>query len=267
MAGRPWISSREAMADDTSASPPPNMSEADIELRTDGALLVEEAALAGRRADRRVAEVLLVEEIARTLRTWSELLGRRGVAAILNAAMSAGLDARVLGLVGGERRLTDLNRRLDQLDRTRASLGHAETLKRGFAIVRDESGQPVVRRAKVKPGQRLAAEFADGEVRVRAEEAPKRTAPARKRSGARKTTAPEPIAEPEAAAPAAEPAEVVETPAAPVKKTRSRRAARPAKTAEPAPGASEEPAPEEAPVSAPKVTTRTRGARAVPPSS
>jgi len=50
----------------------------------------------------------LVEEIARTLRTWSELLGRRGVAAILNAAMSAGLDARVLGLVGGERRLTDL---------------------------------------------------------------------------------------------------------------------------------------------------------------
>lgn len=104
-------------------------------------------------------------------------------------------------------------------------------------------------------------------VRVRAEDAPTRTAPARKRSGARKTAAPEPVAEPEVAAPAAEPADVVETPATPVKKTRSRRAARPAKTAEPAPGASEEPTPEEAPVSAPKVTTRTRGARAVPPSS
>jgi exodeoxyribonuclease VII large subunit len=46
----------------------------------------------------------------------------------------------------------------------------ASVLNRGFAIVRDEEGRAVTRRAKVKAGQRLAAEFADGEVKVRAEE-------------------------------------------------------------------------------------------------
>jgi exodeoxyribonuclease VII large subunit len=42
-------------------------------------------------------------------------------------------------------------------------------LHRGFVIVRDEHGRPVPRRAAVKPGQRLANEFADGSVTVRAE--------------------------------------------------------------------------------------------------
>lgn len=42
-------------------------------------------------------------------------------------------------------------------------------LNRGFAIVRDEHGRPVPRRAGVRPGQRLAAEFGDGTLPVRAE--------------------------------------------------------------------------------------------------
>jgi exodeoxyribonuclease VII large subunit len=46
----------------------------------------------------------------------------------------------------------------------------ASVLNRGFAIVRDERGKPVSRRAKVKPGQRLTNEFSDGSVKVRAEE-------------------------------------------------------------------------------------------------
>lgn len=46
----------------------------------------------------------------------------------------------------------------------------ASVLNRGFAIVRDEQGKPVSRRAKVKPGQRLTNEFSDGSVNVRAEE-------------------------------------------------------------------------------------------------
>ncbi len=45
----------------------------------------------------------------------------------------------------------------------------ASMLNRGFAIVRDEKGQPVQRRASVKAGQRLTNEFADGSVAVRAE--------------------------------------------------------------------------------------------------
>jgi len=42
-------------------------------------------------------------------------------------------------------------------------------LNRGFAIVRDERGAPVTRRAAIKAGQRLEAEFADGKAPVRAE--------------------------------------------------------------------------------------------------
>ena len=45
----------------------------------------------------------------------------------------------------------------------------ASVLNRGFAIVRDAAGAPVIRRAAVKSGQGLAAEFADGTVRVQAE--------------------------------------------------------------------------------------------------
>jgi len=46
----------------------------------------------------------------------------------------------------------------------------ASVLNRGFAIVRDEAGKPVSRRAAVKAGQRLSAEFSDGSVKVKAEE-------------------------------------------------------------------------------------------------
>ncbi|WP_395695812.1 UvrD-helicase domain-containing protein [Nocardioides sp.] len=55
----------------------------------------------------------LTDEVADTLRGWVELFTRRGVAAVLEAATMgvggrAGLPARVLAEVGGDRRLTDL---------------------------------------------------------------------------------------------------------------------------------------------------------------
>ena len=43
-------------------------------------------------------------------------------------------------------------------------------LNRGFVILRDEQGKPVSRRAEVGAGARLEAQFADGRVRVQAEE-------------------------------------------------------------------------------------------------
>lgn len=46
----------------------------------------------------------------------------------------------------------------------------ASVLNRGFAIVRDETGKPVARRAKLKPGQRIETEFADGRVKAKLEE-------------------------------------------------------------------------------------------------
>ncbi len=43
-------------------------------------------------------------------------------------------------------------------------------LNRGFAIIRDEKGNPILRRAGVVPGQRLEVEFADGRTPLRAEQ-------------------------------------------------------------------------------------------------
>ena len=50
----------------------------------------------------------LTDEVAERLRGWVELFTTRGVAAVLEAAIVGGLPARVLGEVGGDRRLTDL---------------------------------------------------------------------------------------------------------------------------------------------------------------
>jgi exodeoxyribonuclease VII large subunit len=46
----------------------------------------------------------------------------------------------------------------------------ASVLNRGFAIVRDDAGRPVTRRAGIRAGQKLEAEFADGRTPLRAEE-------------------------------------------------------------------------------------------------
>ncbi|MEO6568758.1 MAG: exodeoxyribonuclease VII large subunit [Opitutaceae bacterium] len=43
-------------------------------------------------------------------------------------------------------------------------------LNRGFAIVRDERGRPLSRRAEVQPGQKVIAEFSDGSVGARVED-------------------------------------------------------------------------------------------------
>ncbi len=45
----------------------------------------------------------------------------------------------------------------------------ASVLNRGFAMMRDSDGRPVMRKKDIAPGQMLAAEFADGTVRVRAD--------------------------------------------------------------------------------------------------
>jgi exodeoxyribonuclease VII large subunit len=45
----------------------------------------------------------------------------------------------------------------------------ASVLNRGFAIMRDDQGKPVTRRAGIESGRRLEAEFADGRLPLRAE--------------------------------------------------------------------------------------------------
>lgn len=68
-----------------------------------------------------------------------------------------------------ERRVQIESHRLLSLWKRLQAASPRSVLNRGFAIVRDEHGRALTRRAEVKPAAVLAAEFADGSVRVQAE--------------------------------------------------------------------------------------------------
>jgi exodeoxyribonuclease VII large subunit len=55
------------------------------------------------------------------------------------------------------------------LEKRLRSVSPASVLQRGFAIVRDDQGRPVTRRAAIRPGQKLGAEFSDGTAGLRAD--------------------------------------------------------------------------------------------------
>ena len=94
------------------------------------------------------------------------------------AAVRAGLQRQQqrLTVVAGryracspEPRMSLESHRLLALWKRLQAASPVSVLNRGFVIVRDENGRPIPRRAAVMPGQRLANEFADGRVNVRAE--------------------------------------------------------------------------------------------------
>lgn len=60
----------------------------------------------------------VTDAVADTLRGWGDLLVRRGVAAVFEAAVRDGLFARVLATEGGERHLTDLRHLAESLHQT-----------------------------------------------------------------------------------------------------------------------------------------------------
>ena len=68
-----------------------------------------------------------------------------------------------------EVRIQQESHRLLGLWKRLQSVSPASVLKRGFVIMRDEQGRPVARRADVNAGQRLRAQFADGEAGVQAD--------------------------------------------------------------------------------------------------
>jgi exodeoxyribonuclease VII large subunit len=80
-------------------------------------------------------------------------------------------------LSGLRRRLARLG--ISMLEPRRVALGHLEkrlketdvarTLARGFVILSDTSGQPLTRRAQLKPAQRVRARFTDGEAGLTAD--------------------------------------------------------------------------------------------------
>jgi exodeoxyribonuclease VII large subunit len=76
-------------------------------------------------------------------------------------------------------RFADLHRRLEALDRTRASLGTSETLRRGYAVVRGDGAVATSRRAAAAAGS-LEIEFHDGRVFAVPSGAEAPSAPAKK---------------------------------------------------------------------------------------
>ena len=68
-----------------------------------------------------------------------------------------------------EKRVQIESHRLLALWKRLQAASPASVLNRGFVILRDEAGRPVVRRTAVHKGQRLNAEFGDGTTPVRAE--------------------------------------------------------------------------------------------------
>ncbi|HEX3729948.1 MAG TPA: exodeoxyribonuclease VII large subunit [Opitutaceae bacterium] len=80
------------------------------------------------------------------------------------AEAKAGLER-----VSPEARLTLAAHRLESLGKRLRAASPASVLNRGFVILRDEAGNPLLRRKAVRSGQKLAAEFADGSAPLRAE--------------------------------------------------------------------------------------------------
>ena len=124
--------------------------------------------LAGLDARLSRAAGLGVERRAARLAAQSDRL-RQGFAACLAVARQqrAGQAQRLEQLGGRMRRALRQNlaaraARLTAVIQLFGSLGYKKVLARGFALVRDEAGQPIHAAAAVGPGQRLKIEFADG---------------------------------------------------------------------------------------------------------
>ena len=128
----------------------------------------------------------LVEEAAQRLDDRVERLRGAGAALINDArarfaGAAAGLRPRILGLTlsqGAERLsvlaarlareqrqvLSDNRSALQRLSGLLASYSYENVLARGYAVIRDGAGVPVMTAAETKPGMAVAIGFADGEV-------------------------------------------------------------------------------------------------------
>lgn len=138
---------------------------------------VEDAlARAGERVAHAASRLRLLAPAARVEQGFLRLddLGNR-----LAAALRATVEARrnALGHARAElvrrspeRRVEFESHRLLALWKRLQAASPRSVLNRGFVILRDENGRPVMRKAAMRVGQRLGAEFADGTANVRAEE-------------------------------------------------------------------------------------------------
>jgi exodeoxyribonuclease VII large subunit len=101
-----------------------------------------------------------------------ELSGRLAAAlthALQNRRHEFAQASARFGQCSPETRIGQESHRLLALWKRLQSVSPESVLKRGFVILRDEQGKPVTRRANVKAGQRLRAQFGDGETGLHAD--------------------------------------------------------------------------------------------------
>ena len=113
------------------------------------------------------------------LRGWAARLAPSLGRLIADATRKAARDSADLGLLdqrlqaAPRARFAALTLRLDALERTRLTLGYADTLKRGYAVVRAD-GHVVTTRAAAERAVALELEFFDGRVAVGGKSGPRR---------------------------------------------------------------------------------------------
>ena len=84
----------------------------------------------------------------------------------------------------GSELLAHGQRQVDQLGKLLESYSFHSVLNRGFALVRDQDGHPVMTAAETRAGDTIAIEFADGRVGARVTEGAAAAPPRRRRSAA-----------------------------------------------------------------------------------
>jgi exodeoxyribonuclease VII large subunit len=144
---------------------------------TDGLVRTLDTAVAqgGERLDHARSRLRLLSPVAAIEQSHLRLDDfRNRLAAALRSSVQ--LQREALGAARARLAATSPTKRVQQdsqrllaLWKRLESASPASVLKRGYAIVRDESGRPVSRAAGVKTGQPLVNEFHDGKLRVRVE--------------------------------------------------------------------------------------------------
>jgi len=135
-----------------------------------------EDAVASRRrlAQHAGARLRLLAPAAQIERGWLRLddLENRSLAAVNAGVVRARHEVirlrNRIERVAPERRMELAAHRVEALAKRLNSASPKSVLNRGYVLLRDELGRPVMRRAEVKPAQALTAEFADGVIGVRA---------------------------------------------------------------------------------------------------
>jgi exodeoxyribonuclease VII large subunit len=127
--------------------------------------------------ERGVRLILALPNLVANRRSSVEVAAHRLVACLRHAVGRIHNNAnRVLGRVSDAPVRASLREARARLEGTAArleSVSPLEVLKRGYALVTDPAGHPLTSAAAVRPGGRLAIQFADGEIRATADGARK----------------------------------------------------------------------------------------------